>query len=46
MFRKAGFEAVQLHTDLGYLDFKRALRRFEDASATADIAVVFMPVTA
>jgi hypothetical protein len=41
MFRKAGFDAVQLHTDLGYLDFKRALRRFEDASATADIAVIF-----
>jgi hypothetical protein len=41
MFRKAGFEAVQLHTDLGYLDFKRTLRRFEDTSATADIAVVF-----
>lgn len=41
MFRKAGFEAVQLRTDLGYLDFRRTLRRFEDASAGADIAVVF-----
>jgi Caspase domain len=41
MFRKAGFEAVQLRTDLGYSDFKRTLRRFEDASAGADIAVVF-----
>jgi uncharacterized caspase-like protein len=41
MFRKAGFDSVQLLTDLGDLDFKRAIRRFEDTTAGADIAVVF-----
>jgi uncharacterized caspase-like protein len=41
MFKKAGFEVVQLFKDEGNLDFKRALRSFEDAVAGSDIAVVF-----
>ncbi|MGZ5864300.1 MAG: caspase family protein [Xanthobacteraceae bacterium] len=37
----AGFDSVDLQQDVGNLDFKRALRRFEDNSRDADIAVVF-----
>jgi hypothetical protein len=40
MFKKAGFE-VSLLKDAAILDFKRAIRRFEDAVLDADIAVVF-----
>jgi uncharacterized caspase-like protein len=40
MFRKAGYE-VRLAKDLGYLQFSRELRSFQDATATADIAVVY-----
>jgi hypothetical protein len=40
-FTKAGFEVVSAHYDLGNLQFKRAIRQFEDAAADADIAVVF-----
>ena len=46
LFKKAGFEFVDLQTDVGNLDFKRAVRNFEDAAADADIAVVFSPATA
>jgi hypothetical protein len=41
MFRAAGFESVQLLANLGNLDFKRAIQRFEDAAIGADIAVIF-----
>jgi outer membrane protein assembly factor BamD (BamD/ComL family) len=40
MFRKVGYE-VRLAKDLGYLQFSRELRSFQDATATADIAVVY-----
>jgi Caspase domain/Putative peptidoglycan binding domain len=39
-FKDAGYD-VKVKYDLGYLDFKRALRDFEDAAADADITVVF-----
>jgi hypothetical protein len=40
MFKKAGYE-VSLLRDVGNLDFKRNIRKFEDSAADADIAVVF-----
>ena len=40
MFKKAGYE-VSLLRDVGNLDFKRGIRKFEDAASDADIAVVF-----
>jgi hypothetical protein len=41
MFKKAGFDWVQMRQDVGNLDFKRALREFMDAATDADIAVVY-----
>ena len=41
LFRKAGFQIVEGRTDVGNLDFKRALQNFEDLAEDADIAVVF-----
>ena len=41
LFRDAGFDSVDLQLDVGNLDFKRALRRFEETAKDADIAVVF-----
>ena len=41
MFKKAGFDAVELRRDVGSLDMRRALRDFYDKSASADIAVVY-----
>ena len=41
MFRNAGFDVVSLQQNVGNLDFKRAVRRFEEAALDADIAVVF-----
>jgi uncharacterized caspase-like protein len=41
MFRGAGFDVVDLRLDVSNLDFKRALRDFEEEAAVADIAVVF-----
>jgi uncharacterized caspase-like protein len=40
MFKKAGFD-VSEKRDVGNLDFKRALREFRDAAATADVAVLY-----
>jgi len=40
-FQEAGYDVVSAQYDLGNLEFKRALRRFEDAAADADIAVVY-----
>ncbi|HVP45815.1 MAG TPA: caspase family protein, partial [Bryobacteraceae bacterium] len=41
MFRDAGFDSVELVINVGNLDFKRAIRKFENAADQADIAVVF-----
>jgi hypothetical protein len=41
MFAKAGYDVVSAQYDVGNLDFKRAIRQFEDAAADADIAVVY-----
>ena len=41
MFKNAGFEVVNLQIDVGNLDYKRAIRRFEDVASDADMAVVF-----
>jgi hypothetical protein len=41
LFKKAGFDWVQMRQDVGNLDFKRALREFMDAATDADIAVVY-----
>ena len=41
MFQKAGYDTVSTAYDLGNLDFKRAIRQFEDAASDSDIAVVY-----
>ncbi len=41
LFQDAGFDTVVAENNVGNLDFKRAVRRFEDATVDADIAVVF-----
>ena len=41
MFRDAGFDVVDLQLDVGNLEFKRAIRRFEDAASDSDMAVAF-----
>jgi hypothetical protein len=41
LLRDAGFDSVDLQIDVGNLDFKRAIRKFEDTAKDADIAVVF-----
>jgi Caspase domain len=41
MFRNAGFDVVDLQLDAGNLEFKRAIRRFEDAASGSDMAVAF-----
>jgi len=41
LFKDAGFDTVVEADNVGNLDFKRAIRKFEDAAADADIAVVF-----
>jgi hypothetical protein len=41
MFRDAGFDSVDLQIDVGNLEFKRAIRRFEATADEADIAVVY-----
>jgi outer membrane protein assembly factor BamD (BamD/ComL family) len=40
MFKKAGYD-VSLLKDAGNLEFKRNIRKFEDAASDADIAVIF-----
>jgi uncharacterized caspase-like protein len=40
MFTRAGYK-VDFYKDLGYLDFKAALQRFEDEASEAEIAVVY-----
>lgn len=41
LFRDAGFETVETYLDVGNLDFKRAIRKFEDTAMDADVAVLF-----
>ena len=41
LFKGMGFDFVLARQDVGYLEFKRALRNFEDAASDADIAVVY-----
>jgi len=41
MFRDAGFDNVDVQLNLGNLDMKRAIRRFEATADQADIAVVY-----
>jgi hypothetical protein len=39
--REAGFDVISAHNDLENLQFKRAIRQFEDAASDAEIVVVF-----
>jgi hypothetical protein len=41
MFRKASYDVIIAQYDLGYTDFKRAIRQFEDSVTDADVAVVY-----
>jgi hypothetical protein len=41
LFRSVGFEVVNSRTDLGVVDFKRAVRDFLITAESADIAVVY-----
>jgi uncharacterized caspase-like protein len=41
MFKDAGFQTIETYLDVGNLDFKRAIRRFEDIAVEADIAVLY-----
>ncbi len=41
MFQKSGFDVVTAEIDVGIVEFKRAVRKFEDAAADSDIAVVY-----
>src|SRR4029453_8808605 len=41
MFRDAGFDTVEVQLNVGNLEFKRSIRRFEAIADQADIAVVY-----
>jgi uncharacterized caspase-like protein len=41
LFKDAGFDTVISAINVGNLDFKRAVRKFEDVATDADIAVIF-----
>jgi uncharacterized caspase-like protein len=41
MFRDAGFDTVDVQINVGNLEFKRAIRKFEATADQADIAVVY-----
>jgi hypothetical protein len=41
LFKDAGFQTIETYLDVGNLDFKRAIRKFEDIAMEADIAVLF-----
>ena len=41
LLRKAGFDVVTSKTDLGVIEFKRALREFVNTTRNADIAMVY-----
>ncbi|MBI5318460.1 caspase family protein [Bradyrhizobium sp.] len=41
MFRNAGFDTVEIQLNVGNLEFKRSIRRFETLADQADFAVVY-----
>src|SRR5215468_5115504 len=41
MFKDAGFDTVEVLINVGNLEFKRAIRKFENVADQADIAVVY-----
>src|SRR5712671_6757986 len=41
MFRDAGFDSVEIQINVGKLEFKRSIRKFEALADHADIAVVY-----
>jgi hypothetical protein len=41
MFKDAGFDSVDVQLNVGNLEFKRAIRKFEATADQADIAVVY-----
>ena len=41
MFRDAGFDSVETQLNVGNLEFKRSIRKFEVMADQADIAVVY-----
>jgi hypothetical protein len=41
MFRDAGFDSIDVQLNVGNLEFKRSIRRFEATADQADIAVVY-----
>jgi hypothetical protein len=41
MFKDAGFDTVDVQLNVGNLEFKRSIRKFETAADQADIAVVY-----
>jgi hypothetical protein len=41
LFKDAGFETIETYVDVGNLDFKRAIRKFEDTAVDADVAVLY-----
>jgi len=41
MFRDAGFDSVEVLINVGNLEFKRAIRKFENTADQADIAVIY-----
>lgn len=41
LFRDAGFDSVEVQINVGNLEFKRAIRKFETSADQADIAVVY-----
>src|SRR5260370_10640211 len=41
MFKDAGFDSIEVALNVGNLEFKRAIRKFEATADQADIAVVY-----
>src|SRR6202035_5052007 len=41
LFKDAGFDNVQVELNVGNLEFKRSIRRFQDLADQADIAVIY-----
>ena len=41
MLRGAGFDVVDIQQNAGNLDFKRAIRRFDELARDSDVAVVY-----
>src|SRR5450631_4523050 len=41
LFQDAKFDSVDIKLNLGIIDFKRTIRRFEDTADQADVAVIY-----